>query len=503
MNSLDQLCRTALDNAADQDALEFEGQWIKWGALRRITDQLEVALQASGIGKNGKIAFVARNRPSAIAAFLGLLASHRAIRMVYPFQSAESLARDLSSIAPAAVVAEREDLADPVIGALQQRGVAAVSLGETNATLISDGGQCPAITDTPCKPSVEILTSGTTGPPKAVALDYEFIAREIVGKSNLPPELQGKQPDLPPALLMFPVSNISGIYSTLPPMLSGQRVVLLERFTVKGWHDFVVRFRPAVSGMPPAGVQMVLDANIPPEDLACLQALGTGAAPLDPAVQQAFEKRYGVPVLLSYGATEFAGPVAKMTAELLAEWGNSKYGTVGRAMSGVSLRVVDPDTGAELSAGQEGLLEVITPRIGTDWIRTSDLAVIDTDGFLFLHGRADGAIMRGGFKLLPATIEHALLQHPCISHAAVVGVADRRLGQVPAAAIECSPGAVPPNAAELESHLRQRIPATHIPKTWQFVQELPRTPSMKVDLPAVRRLFTSQAPQPNIPDGVS
>lgn len=489
MTLLDQLCRAALHNPADQDALEFEGQWINWGTLRRVADELEAALKDSGVGDTAKIVFVARNRPSAIAAFLGLLAEHRTIRMVYPFQSAQALARDLTEIAPAAVVADMEDLADPVVQVLKQEGIATIGLSDRGASPLRGLAQCHTITGRTATPGVEILTSGTTGPPKPVALEYEFIAREIVGKSNLPPELQGRRPDLPPSLLMFPLSNISGLYSTLPPLLGGQRVVLLERFTVEGWHDFVVRFRPTVSGMPPAGVQMVLDANIPPQDLACLQALGTGAAPLDPAVQRAFEKRYGVPILLSYGATEFAGPVARMTAELIAEWGDSKYGTVGRAMPGVSLRVVDPDTGVVLPPGQEGLLEVISPRIGPDWIRTSDLAVIDPDDFLFLHGRADGAIIRGGFKLLPATIEHALLQHPSISHVAVVGVPDRRLGQVPAAAIECSPGAVPPNTLELESHLRERVSATHIPTVWQVVEALPRTPSMKVDLPAVRRLF--------------
>jgi acyl-coenzyme A synthetase/AMP-(fatty) acid ligase len=234
---------------------------------------------------------------------------------------------------------------------------------------------------------------------------------------------------------------------------------------------------------------MVLDADIPREDLSSIRAIGTGAAALDPSAHKAFEERYGIPILLSYGATEFGGPVTAMTADLHATWGKQKFGTVGRALPGVQLRVIDSSTGAVLGAGEEGILEVVSPRIGPEWIRTSDIAVIDADGFLFHRGRADGAIMRGGFKLLPETIERALMLHQKVSAAAVVGLTDKRLGQVPAAAIQLKPGVEQPSVADLEAHLRDHILATHIPVEWRFVAALPTTPSLKTDKPAVRRLF--------------
>ena len=216
-----------------------------------------------------------------------------------------------------------------------------------------------------------------------------------------------------------------------------------------------------------------------------------GAAPLDPAVHARFEARYGIPILLSYGATEFAGPVAMMTAELHAAWGETKRGSVGRALPGVSLRVVDPERANPLPAGETGLLQVIAPRIGPDWIPTADLAAIDHDGFLFLKGRADGAIMRGGFKVLPETIEAALLLHPAVAEVAVTGIADPRVGQVPAAAVCLAPGSGPVDPAELESHLRRHVLATHVPARWLICTELPRTPSLKVDRRAVQRLFSA------------
>jgi acyl-coenzyme A synthetase/AMP-(fatty) acid ligase len=101
--------------------------------------------------------------------------------------------------------------------------------------------------------------------------------------------------------------------------------------------------------------------------------------------------------------------------------------------------------------------------------------------------------MRGGFKILPETIERALLLHDAISAVAVLGLSDQRLGQVPAAAIQLKPGVERPEVAELEAHLRRHVYATHIPVAWRIVEELPRTPSLKIDRPAVRRLFETEA----------
>ena len=414
--------------------------------------------------------------------------------MVYAFQSAAGIARDLAAREVAAVVGDGGDFGPEVRAVLAARGFMAVALDDTDAAPLAGFERGSATASDPGPPHIEILTSGTTGPPKPFAVTYQLIEEHFLS-SPLARQQQGAAGDAPPFLLYFPLGNISGLYSTLPMLLRGQRVSLLERFTLEGWHEHVVRYRPAHTGLPPSCLQQVLDADIPREDLASLLALGTGAAPLDPAVQRAFEDRYGIPVLLSYGATEFAGPVAMMTAELHREWGRTKLGSVGRALPGVSLRVVDPDSGPAfvqvLPPSSQGVLEVIAPRIGPGWIHTSDLALIDADGFLFHRGRADGAIVRGGFKIVPESVEAALRLHPAVSEAVVVGLLDRRLGEIPVAAIRLAPGLPAPPVAELEAHLRGLVLAPHVPAKWLFCDELPRTPSLKTDRPAVRLLFVS------------
>lgn len=490
MSALADLSSAALAGDPADPAIEFEQRWLTWGEIGHVARQVSDLIEASACGRSGRVGFVARNRPGDLAAFLGMLARGCTIRMIYPFQSPEAIAREIERVRPSVLVAGAEDYSEPLLGALRDQGAAAIALAGMAAGSAGGLERCAAAQDGDSAPAIEILTSGTTGPPKAFSLSHDMIARHIAAAATVQFARRGNQAaPLAPPLLYFPVSNISGLHSVLPPLLMRQPVVLLERFSVAGWHDHVLRFRPRFSGLPPAGIQMVLDADIPPADLACLQGIGTGAAPLDPAVQRAFEQRYGVPILLSYGATEFGGPVTRMTPELHAAWGDRKPGSVGRALEGVQLRVIDADTGAVLPPGREGILEVVSPRIGPHWIRTADIAVLDADGFLFHRGRADGAIVRGGFKLLPGTIENALLLHPAVAAAAVVGIPDHRLGQVPAALIALKPGARTPAVAALEKHLREHLPATHIPVSWRFAPELPRTPSMKVDQPAVRRLF--------------
>lgn len=487
---LDQLCMKALAGSGDAPAIEFNKQWITWGEIRVVADRVAELIEASGTQSGARIALVARNHPAAIAAFLGLIAHNYSLRMVYPFQSAAGIVREIEGIAPAAVVAADADFTESVVDVLREKGIAGVALRDMEVVEVEGAQRSGIHAELPAEPQIEILTSGTTGKPKPFCLTYKMIASHLVGTVAAPDKEAGDPAAMTPMLLYFPVGNISGLYTTLPTLIRGQRAILLERFSVEGWHDHLLRFRPMYGGLPPAGVQMVLDAGLPKEDLACLRVLGAGAAPLDPKVKKAFEERYGVPILLSYGATEFGGPVTRMTPADYQTFGEQKADSVGRALPGVKLRVINPDSGEELPLGEEGILEVVSPRIGRDWIRTSDIAVIDEDGFLFPRGRADGAIMRGGFKLLPETIEGALLLHPAVSAAAVVGIVDHRLGQVPAAAVVPKPGAGGVTPEELEAHLRGHVLKTHIPTVWRIVQELPRTRlSFKVDRDAVCALF--------------
>ena len=162
------------------------------------------------------------------------------------------------------------------------------------------------------------------------------------------------------------------------------------------------------------------------------------------------------------------------------------------AWGGANLRVVDPKSNLPLPPGGVGILEVISPAVGQGWVRTGDLVMIDADGFLFHRGRADGAITRGGFSMLPEVIESVLLRHQQVSAAVVVGLPHQRLGELPVAAIVPKDVDHPPTVKDLEEFLRDRVFAAQIPVAFKFVRDLPLRRS-KVDSRKVLALFQRSA----------
>ena len=134
--------------------------------------------------------------------------------------------------------------------------------------------------------------------------------------------------------------------------------MLLERFTVSDWHEHMLRYRPQISGLPPAGVQMVLDADIPRADLASIRSLGTGAAPLDPTTHRAFEERYANPDIALVRRHGICRSRNGDDRGIACPVGQAEVRQRGRAIAGAQLRAIDPDTGELLPPGQEGILEV-------------------------------------------------------------------------------------------------------------------------------------------------
>jgi acyl-coenzyme A synthetase/AMP-(fatty) acid ligase len=490
MSLVQQMAVRALARDPAIPLIERDSEWITIGEVAEAAAAVNALIDASGADPRAPVALIPRNRVGMLAALMGLVTRERHIRMIHPYQSPEGLARDVERLKPAVVVATLQDFEPTLVAALQAQGVAGVALDGMTALAAPGCARSTADCDPPPpEPQIDLLTSGTTGKPKQFPLTYEFIGREMVTFSPLAVP-DGTDPlSLAPAHLFWPFGNFSGLYATLTPMLHGMRGVLSDRFSVAECRDFIRRFQPERIGIPPAGVQMILDADIPPEELACLKAVSVGSAPLPLATHRAFHERYGIPILEAYGATEFGGPVTMMTPDLYAEWGERKLGSVGRPFRGAQLRAIDAETGEVLPPGAEGLLEVIAPRMGEHWIRTSDLGVIDEDGFLWHRGRADGAIMRGGFKLLPETIEEALVRHEAVAAAMATGIPDRRLGEAPAVGVRLKPGVPPPSLEELERHLRRHVEATHIPVAWRFLETLPYNAMMKPDRIELKKLF--------------
>jgi len=478
-----------LASYGEQQCIEFEGRWYSGSEVAAYGVAIEEVLRDAGVPDGAPVGLVVRNRLPHAAAIIGFLAAGRPVSMIYSFQSPESIGRDIETLGLSAVVADRKDWTDEAIMAATRAGSAGVALSmqepqvavvpglERRDTSRQHAGAEPGV-------ALQILTSGTTGPPKRQDINTAVLKRTVFSVTSG----EAAPPDAPPELAYWQFGGI-GVCQLIAGVYNGRRMVVLEKFSVDGWVRAVKSHRIPRSGVQPAVVRMLLDADVSKDDLASLQFIISASGPLDPETRDEFEKRYDVPVQLAYGATEFAGSVCAWTPDLVATYGPFKRDSVGKPLPDTEVRIVDSDSGDEVPTGEQGLLEARIPSIAPDWIRTTDVASIDADGFVTLHGRADGAINRGGFKILPETVRRVLISHPAIRDACVVGVPDTRLGQVPFAAVEPMPGMTVPSDDELKDLVRQSLPVYNVPVAFTVVDELPRNPALKVSLRDVAALY--------------
>lgn len=465
---------------AEREAVEFDGSWTTWGTLQSVARTLDEALTARGLGAQSRVGLVLENRPEHVAVLLSVLATGRTIVTFSGLQPPARLAADIARSQVPVVVGRDVQLAGD--GVTEAAGEALVL--ELCADRVLARGPIermePGADDLAPGVAIEMLTSGTTGPPKRVLLRERQFATALATSVPEPPTDGLFRSGT--TIVITPMVHIGGFWGALAPIYAGRRICLLSRFELEPWVAAVERHQPRAAGLVPAALRAVLQAEVPAEKLSSLQVVTSGTTYCPPELVDAMLERYGIRVLPTYGATEFAGAIALWSLRLHEKYWDQKKGAAGRPVPGVELRVTSPE-GDVLATGEQGILEVRSaqsPLGAQDWQRTSDLATIDEDGFLWIRGRADDAIVRGGFKVQPDTVRVALEQHPAVREAAVAPWPDERLGAVPVAGVELEPGAAVPTGSELRDHCRALLLPYEVPVHVVVVPELPRTPSQKV-----------------------
>lgn len=469
-----------LDLQPESHAIEYGGQWISWARVGASARRIAAVTEGAEVG------MLLRNRPGHVAAFLGVLLGGGTVVVINPSRGDERTKTDVAGLRLPVIVGERDDLAR-----LVDAGTPTVTIP---GQLDDDALSAPRAVDAgpPSGVAVRMLTSGTTGPPKRIDLGYDMLARSVMGaepdRAPAPAE-----PRRGVAIVNSPLVHIGGVFRVLQCITEARPFVLLERFELNAWAEAVRKHRPRAASLVPAALRTVLHSDLSRADLESLRVITCGTAPLSAEDADAFTEKYGVPVLTSYAATEFGGGVAGWTLSDHQRYWKTKRGSVGRADPGARLRVVAED-GTPLGPNEVGLLEVKPGQLGpaAQWMRTTDMARIDDDGFLWIVGRADQAIIRGGFKVMPDDVRAALESHPAVAGAAVIARPDERLGETPVAMVELRQ---PASADDLVAYLRQRLARYEIPTEIAIVEALPRTPSGKADLGAVRGLFREPAMQ--------
>jgi long-chain acyl-CoA synthetase len=477
-----------LDLQPDAPAIEYEGQWFTWGQVAHLARRIGSLIRAHTATPQPQVGVLLRNRPAHVAALLGVLCSDATVVTINPARGDDRTRAEIRELRLPLLIGAADDVTTLVAPSDPATVIAISDLAHDPEVIAAHGrvggtdGERPGV-------AVRMLTSGTTGPPKRIDLTYDMLARSVLGPEpdRAPPPTELRRGV---AIINAPLVHIGGVFRVLQCVAEARSFVLLPRFELDRWAEAVRTHRPRAVSLVPAALRMVLHSGLTRADLESIRAVTSGTAPLSAEDADAFTAKYGIPVLTSYAATEFGGGVAGWTLADHRKYWHAKRGSVGRADTGAQLRVVD-DEGTPLRPDQTGLLEVKPGQLGerADWIRTTDMARIDTDGFLWILGRADQAIIRGGFKVMPDDVRSALEHHPAVEGAAVVGRRDERLGETPVAMVELRES-TSADQHELMDFLRTRLARYEIPTEIAIVDAIPRTPSGKADLTAVRDYFS-------------
>jgi long-chain acyl-CoA synthetase len=343
------------------------------------------------------------------------------------------------------------------------------------------------------RPSMILYTSGTTGAPRGVppvdptTVDLERLQRYIDSVRGIPP-----MPSEAVCLLTLPVHHGAGPAAAAATCAVGGTAVLLDPFDAEEALRLIDRHRVQVWISVPTmllRIQSLPDDVLSRYDLSSLDALCTGAAPVPQSLKRWVVDRVGDGVLWeSYGASE-----AGMISYTAPQYQLSKPGTSGLPYDEVEIAIVDQQWNRG-PTGETGEIAVRTPTVishylgrgplGDDTLRdgfyrTGDIGHLDEDGFLFITDRIKDMIVAGGVNVYPAEIEKALVEHPDVIDAAVIGIPHDDFGEQPLAFIVTDPSDHPSDD-ELLRFLNGRLASYKRPRRFEFVAELPRNPMGKV-----------------------
>jgi acyl-CoA synthetase (AMP-forming)/AMP-acid ligase II len=333
-----------------------------------------------------------------------------------------------------------------------------------------------------------LWTSGTTGAPKPILHTHEGYL-ELIDRVLGPLRAGSVSSDRAPSPNLIPVSLSlnAGIYNALFGLRAGAPLVIMDAFDVSTFAHLVARFQIRSTVLPPAALTMLTDAG-GVTDLEPLKYVRSITAPLSPLQARRFTNKFGVFVLNGYGQAEIGEVVGWTAADAKAH--PEKVGAAGRAHPGVDLKLMDgpvalgvekvgellvrPPSMAAGYASDDELADRLDPE---GFLHTGDLARIDADGFVWIEGRMGDLINRGGNKVFPEHVEEVLRLSPAVGDAAVVGIPDDRLGEVPVAFVVTT-GDV--EDAELEALCRLHLTAYKVPVLFVRVATLPRSEAGKV-----------------------
>jgi long-chain acyl-CoA synthetase len=461
------------------DAVALIGRGVRttYGELRADVARARAGLVARGVAPGDRVALLCANNRLFVVGYLAVLGAGAVAVPLNPLSPPAELAAELDVVgATAAIVGPSaarsfDQPLDLVLTAEDVEGL--------------DGPPAPIVERDADDLAALLFTAGTAGAPKAAMLTHGNLHTNI-RQAQAVPEDALRAGDV--VLGVLPLFHVFGLNVVLGVTLhAGGTVVLVERFDpATGLETVRDHGCTVVAGAPPMWASWAALPDGDPAALASVRLAVSGAAPLSPQTAAAVRDRFGITLREGYGLTE-ASPVVASSA-------GTAPGTIGRPLSGVSIRLVD-EGGDDVPLGDPGELWVRGPNVFAGywhdeaataraltpdgWLRTGDVAVADADGTLRLVDRMKDLVIVSGFNVFPAEVEAVLRSHPAVADAAVVGVPHPHTGEAVKAFVVVRPGAAV-EEDDLVHHCEARLARYKCPTKVVFVAELPTGAAGKV-----------------------
>jgi fatty-acyl-CoA synthase len=492
--------RTAARQTPDRAFLVGEGEPVTFGDLDARADRCAAGLAARGIVPGDRVAVAGLNTVDWLTLFFGATRLGAAV-VTLNVRYRETELEYMLGHSGARMVVSPADLGGfdyrAMYAALRPRlpGLEAVVwFGDVGPDgfggLLSATGAPPESRVDAGTPAVVLYTSGTTGRPKGAVLPHGSLLASARGQQ----ERQQTGPD-DALVATLPFNHVGGLTCTvLHALVSRARVALIPAFSPGAALAAGTRHGVTIlAGVPTMYVLMLAELAKSDHDLSTVRIAVAGGSNVDPPLARAMAQAFpGARVQNLYGLSETSGAcVMSAVDDDLA----TVCETLGTALSGVALRVVDPGSGAEVPDGEDGELQVHGDSVAAGywdmpaetaetfrdgWLATGDMVTRRPDGHLVLRGRRKEMFLQGGFNVYPVEVENVLAAHPGVALAAGIGIPDDVLGEVGLYFVVPADPASPPTGEELSAWCRDRLADYKVPRRFEIRAELPTTPAGKI-----------------------
>lgn len=476
--------RTAIVDGATGRALTAE-QIV--GGVER----LATGLAKRGIGKGDVVAILSPNLPEYAIVFLGVCRIGAVLTTMNPLYTAEEVARQLQETGAVMLITVGpmlERAREAIRGtAVREIVVFGTAEGATPfAALVQDAGPAPRVDISPDDLAVLPYSSGTSGIAKGVMLTHRNLVAQLCQAESTLTQYSDAT-----VLALLPFFHIYGmVLILLLGLRSGSGLVSMMRFELEPFLECIQKYKVTYAPLvPPIVLALAKHPIVDKYDLSSLQNIGSGAAPLGLEVEEACAKRLNCKIFQGFGMTELSG--ASITN--LEFMGITRHGSVGVCWPNMEARIVDTETGRDLGPGERGELWMRGPNVmkgyfnrpeatadmllPDGWLRTGDIAYVDTDGFFFIVDRLKELIKHNAYQIAPAELEAVLLSHPAVADAAVIPSPDEETGEVPKAFVVLK-GQVTTEA--ILDYVAQHVAPYKKIRRIEVVDTIPKSPSGKI-----------------------